>query len=125
VLIVDNSDLLRELFSYAVRKYFRQAHEAVLVDSAGDGLAAWRMLERDDYELVVVDRYLPILDGVRLVGRIRKQLERDVFVVGTSAAGKDAAAAMFDAGVDLFLPKPIVLRDVFTTLDRLTRGSGA
>jgi CheY-like chemotaxis protein len=123
VLIVDDSDILRDLFSYGVRKYFRQTSSPVLVDSAGDGMAAWRMLERENYELVVVDRYLPVLDGARLVERIRTQLDRDIFVVGVSSAGREAAQTMLASGVDLFLPKPIVLRDVFSTLDALTRGN--
>jgi CheY-like chemotaxis protein len=72
----------------------------------------------------VVDCYLPVLDGARLVERIRALPElADLLVVGVSGGGRDAADAMIAAGADLFLDKPIVLRDVFTTLESLTRGA--
>jgi CheY-like chemotaxis protein len=124
VLVVDDNEMMRDLFAYGVRKYFRRSGTQVIVDGAADGLAAWRMLQTVAYDLAVVDCYLPVLDGARLVERIRGQAElADLLIVGVSGGGRDAADAMLAAGVDLFLDKPIVLRDVFSTLESLTRGA--
>ena len=41
-------------------------------------------------------------------------------VVAISVGGAAARDASLEAGADLFLDKPIVLRDLFTTLARLT-----
>lgn len=124
VLVVDDNEMMRDLFAYGVRKYFRRQATQVIVDGAADGLAAWRMLQTVSYDLAVVDCYLPVLDGARLVERIRSQPElAELLIVGVSGGGRDAADAMLTAGVDLFLDKPIVLRDVFSTLESLTRGA--
>jgi FixJ family two-component response regulator len=40
-------------------------------------------------------------------------------VVAISVGGQDARDASMEAGADLFLDKPIVLVDLFDTLDKL------
>jgi CheY-like chemotaxis protein len=120
VLIVDDSALVRDLFGYGVSRYFR-GRGGVRVDAVGDGLAAWGLLREQRYDLALVDHYLPILDGARLVERIRKgALSAGMLVVGFSGGGAEARRAMIAAGSDLFLAKPVVLRDLFATLDSLT-----
>jgi len=73
----------------------------------------------------VTDFYLPGTDGAQLVARLRRQpgLEH-LPVVAISAGGKDVRAALTGAGADRFLQKPIVLRDLFTTLEQLLKEKG-
>jgi len=124
VLIVEDSDLMRDLFGYGVRKYFRRQGTRVVVDAAEDGLVAWKRVKEQPYDLLIVDRYLPVLDGARLVERVRGEPElADTLIVGVSGGGHEAGQAMLQAGADLFLPKPVVLRDLFYTLEKLTRGA--
>jgi CheY-like chemotaxis protein len=40
-------------------------------------------------------------------------------VVAMSVGGSEARAATLAAGADLFLDKPLVLKDLFSTLERL------
>ena len=124
ILLVEDNVTIRELFVYGVAKYFRRYASDAQVDLADDGEQGWNMLCARPYDLAIVDCYLPVLDGASLVARVRAagdgagELAR-LPVVGISAGGDEARRMMLAAGVDLFLAKPIVLRDLFSTLERL------
>ena len=121
VLVVDDNNLIRDMFAYGIQKYFRKQHARVRVDLAVDAERAWTMLRADDYDLVIVDYFLPLADGAELVARMRSE---DVLartpVVAVSVGGDSAREATLAAGADMFLSKPVVLRDLFSTLARLT-----
>jgi len=123
VLLVEDNHMIRDIFAYGVRKYFRSQHSRVTVDLATDGREAWEMLQAELYDLAIVDFYLPVLDGSRLVARMRREPRlATVPVVAISVGGKVARDAMLEAGADLYLDKPIILRDLFSTLERLALG---
>jgi CheY-like chemotaxis protein len=121
VLLVEDNELIRDMFAYGVDKYFRTNASSVIVDLADDAEAAWEMLRKSTYDLAIVDYYLPQSTGAQLVTRMRRdQALHGVPVVAISVGGATAREASLEAGADLFLDKPIVLRDLFTTLARLT-----
>jgi CheY-like chemotaxis protein len=121
VLLVEDNEMIRDMFSYGVRKYFAKLDSRVTIDFAAEGKEAWSMLEQAEYDLVIVDFYLPVLDGSQLVARVRQNARlASLPVVGISVGGEDARNAMVEAGADLFLDKPVVLRDLLSTLDKLT-----
>jgi len=120
VLLVEDNDLIQEMFAYGVERYFRDKSTSVTVDIASDGGRAWSMLLAGGYDLAIVDHYLPVLDGASLLALVRRQEELSTLpLVGISVGGSDVREGMLQAGADLFLSKPIVLRDLFFTLERL------
>jgi CheY-like chemotaxis protein len=120
VLLVEDSNLIRDMFSYGIRKYFRGKPGYVTVDHAADGASAWRMLSDGSYDLAIVDYFLPELDGAQLVQRMRAEPRlANVPIVAVSVGGSAARDATLAAGADLFLDKPLVLTDLFATLERL------
>jgi CheY-like chemotaxis protein len=121
VLVIDDSVLIRDIFSYGFRKYFRAHKKEVVVDLAGDANEAWELLRQRRYDIVILDHFLPGESGAELVARVRKKPELvGLPVIGISVGGSEAREAMILAGADLFLNKPIDLRDLFSTLDLLT-----
>jgi CheY-like chemotaxis protein len=59
--------------------------------------------------------------GSQLIARMRAEPGLSAIpVVAISAGGPDARAEAMAAGADLFLDKPVVLSDLFSTLDTLT-----
>ncbi|HJZ87336.1 MAG TPA: response regulator [Polyangia bacterium] len=123
VLLVEDNHMIQDIFAYGVRKYFHRQRSSVTVDVAADGQQAWQMLLEVPYDLAIVDFYLPVLDGSKLVGRMRGEPRlAGLPVVAISVGGTTARDAMLEAGADLYLDKPIVLRDLFSTLERLTSG---
>ncbi len=121
VLLVEDNGLIREMFAYGVDKYFKQTEASVRVDFADDAETAWGMLHEKRYDLAIVDYFLPQSTGAQLVSRMRRDAAlHGIPVVAISVGGVAAREASLGAGADLFLDKPIVLRDLFRTLARLT-----
>ncbi len=120
VLLVEDNGLVRDMFSHGVKRYFGDGRERVHVDLAPDGNQALALLEANRYDFAIVDYYMPNLDGEGFVRRLRGDARHAKLpVVGISVGGAEARRAMLAAGVDFFLPKPLMLRDLLGTIDRL------
>ncbi|KOG13658.1 response regulator transcription factor [Streptomyces wedmorensis] len=119
VLVVDDEASLAELLSMALR------YEGWQVRSAGDGALALRTVREFRPDVVILDIMLPDVDGLSLLGRIRRELP-DVPVLFLTA--KDAVEdriAGLTAGGDDYVTKPFSLEEVVARLRGLIRRSGA
>ncbi len=121
LLLVEDNQLIRDMFKYAVEKYFKHRPGRVELIEASTFAAAWLALEtRRIVDIVLVDHFLPDSTGAALVSKLRADSNhRRVPIVGMSVGGAEVRRAMLDAGSDLFLQKPIVLKDLFCTLEFL------
>ncbi len=122
VLLVEDNDFIRDMFAYGIAKFFAQRSGHVMFDHAGDAESAWDKLARSPYDLVIVDYYLPTEDGAAFIARLRGEprFARSP-IVAISVGGREAREATMTAGADLFLDKPVVLRDLFRTLQVLSQ----
>jgi diguanylate cyclase (GGDEF)-like protein len=105
ILVVDDSRLMR----VAARKILKEHFEIV---EAGDGEAAWRLIE-DGAELALVmsDLSMPHLDGLGLLDKIRSSGNpriRELPVVIVTGAEDDSAAReqALERGANDFITKP-------------------
>jgi two-component system, chemotaxis family, chemotaxis protein CheY len=112
ILIVEDSPAMRQLMTLAVRK-----RPGVEVQEAADGLAALKLLSAAEFDLVFVDLNMPILDGMKLIKRMREseaalgtaRVRIAVVTTESSQATEDQARAL---GADFFLRKPVSRRDI-------------
>jgi len=119
-LLVEDNGFVRDLFTYGMDKYRRTRGPQITLTLANDAEEAWSMLTESNYDMAIVDYYLPTRNGSDLIARMRAQPRyADIPVVAISVGGAEARDASMAAGADLFLDKPIVMRDLFETLDRL------
>ncbi len=102
ILIVDDDDIIRGL------------HEAVLsfagygTESAANGEEALVMLATDDFDLVLTDCSMPLLDGVGLIRALRAGGSRiPVMMVSGSLCNGGQLPADVRAEVAVALPKPV------------------
>lgn len=65
ILVVDDSMLMRTLVQESLLKAGFQVFTAV------DGMQAWELLQKEPVHLVVMDMYMPRLDGLELTRMIR------------------------------------------------------
>jgi CheY-like chemotaxis protein len=122
VLLVEDNAFIRDMFAYGIAKYFAQRQGRVFFDHAGDAAEARAKLEGSPYDLVIVDYYLPAEDGAAFIARLRRDPRFSTApVVAISVGGRDAREATISAGADLFLDKPVVMRDLFRTLQVLSQ----
>ena len=104
ILVVDdepfNVDILLEYL----------ADSAYAIESARDGLSAWELLEADPdhYDVVILDRRMPGLDGLEVLARIKRHaLLRSVPVIlQTALAARDEIIEGLRAGAYYYLTKP-------------------
>jgi CheY-like chemotaxis protein len=123
LLLVEDNLLIRDMFTYGIGRCFRSRRSEVEIDHAADGREALDLLQRTAYDLAIVDYYLPGPDGAAIVTTIREDPRlAGMPVVAISVGGADARRATLDAGADVFLDKPLVLRDLFALVERLTQG---
>ena len=76
---------------------------------ASDGLSALVLLDQTNFDLVLLDRDAPLLDGAGTLQRIRAAsgAYANIPVVVLSADNAPGAAACMEAGADIFLKKPV------------------
>lgn len=112
VLIVeDNEDNQRLISMYA-----RKAGAETTV--AANGEAALERALGGDFDLVLMDMQMPVMDGVEATRALRDRGYRGPIVALTANAMKEAVEQCRAAGCDHFLTKPIVREEFFAALER-------
>jgi CheY-like chemotaxis protein len=90
------------------------------VRQAEDGRQAVEMLRREAFDALIVDVYLPVIDGARVIQTARGELGlADLPIIAVSAGGDSARKSALDAGANIFLDKPMRLRQVIDTIQKL------
>lgn len=75
---------------------------------ATDGEAAWKLLERGQIPLALLNWRMPGVDGLELTRRLRARATGYTYVVMVTArAGRDDLLEAMAAGVDDFVTKPV------------------
>jgi CheY-like chemotaxis protein len=120
-LLVEDNAFIRDLFQYGMQRYCRMRGRDLSLALAADAETAWEMLRGGRYDMAIVDHFLPAQSGSQLIAKMRAEpCLSTVPVVAISVGGREACDEAMAAGADLFLDKPVVMRDLFSTLDRLT-----
>ena len=118
-LVVDDSLIVREIFSYTFRRRTRIG-AASTIDVAADAEQASELLAKGSYDFAIIDHLLPGKSGAELVAAIRAEPRHaSMPTVGISVAGAEARDAFLAAGVDLYLNKPMEVVDLCTMLQAL------
>src|SRR5690606_35526949 len=90
LLLVEDNRLVRDVFSYALTKYFAQRGGSVTLDQAIDAESAWEKLTTTRYDLVLVDHYLPNGDGASLIAKVRQEPSlASMALIAISICGND------------------------------------
>jgi DNA-binding response OmpR family regulator len=80
--------------------------EGFTVDGAEDGAAGLRLGLTEAYELVVLDLLLPRLDGLRLLGELRRERPDLPVLVLSARSDLPTKLRSFDLGANDYLSKP-------------------
>lgn len=106
ILLVDDEPDILEFVGYNLLK---AGYE---VFTARDGAEGLRMAVEYRPHLILLDRMMPVMDGVETCRRIRGQEGlSQVMVVFLSALGEEEQQIEgFDAGADDYIPKPIRMK---------------
>jgi uncharacterized protein (TIGR02266 family) len=120
VLVVEDNPHVAEMYGYTLRKLAPQLEGGLEVLFATDGHQALQVAQEKAPDLVITDLYMPVMDGFALVERLRGlEATRPVPIVAISAGGPEARTRAMEAGVDVFLRKPVRFVEVLETVKRL------
>lgn len=123
-LVVEDSPMMRQLLVFALTRI-----KGLVVVEAADGVDALRKLASGRFDIIVTDVNMPIMDGLKLVRRIRTDpTHKDVpiVIITTEAAEADRRRAL-ELGANAYVVKPIQAPAVISTVRELLRiapGSG-
>ena len=94
--------------------------EGFFVDVAENGKVAVDKLKQNKYDLVLMDLQMPIMDGFEATDEIRKMDEyKDLSIVAMTAdAMTGVREKVINAGMNDYVTKPIVPKDLWTALTR-------
>ena len=110
------------------RKLLRRQIEKLgyRVDFAFDGSEALEKWQAGDYDLILTDCNMAVMDGYELAQAVRAKESitggRIPIVALSANAMKDAASACSQAGMDDFLAKPVQLQDLQSMLQKWLGG---
>jgi DNA-binding response OmpR family regulator len=117
ILVVEDEPLLAD----AVAEGLRQAAHAV--DVVYDGGAALERAGVNDYDVVVLDRDLPVVHGDEVCRQLAARGGTARVLMLTAAAGIDDRVDGLALGADDYLPKPFALRELAARVSALGRRS--
>lgn len=115
VLIVEDEPLIAESLRDGLRL------EAIAADIAADGAAALESLAVNDYDVVLLDRDLPVLSGDDVARHIAGQGSAVRIIMLTAADRLDEKVRGFELGADDYVTKPFELRELVMRLRALGR----
>ncbi len=118
VLVVDDDPVVRDLLTRIL------GSAGIEVLTAGDGLEALDVLSDVTPDLVLLDRFMPRLEGGTVLYEIRNKvnLKSTPVLILTAMANQGEAKSWFDRGAADFIPKPFDPEEV---LMRVRRHLGA
>lgn len=115
ILMVEDDELIAASVVRGLRE------EGYVVERASDGEVAWSMLQHGDWDLVVLDWWLPGQDGLTILRRFR-QRDRDTPVLFLTARDAVSDRIMgLDGGADDYLCKPFSFDELLARLRALLR----
>ena len=116
ILVVEDSPTMRQFICFALRRL-----AGVEISEAADGVEGLKKFGLENYNLVMVDINMPIMDGLKLLSLIRKgpfNPKVPILVITTEGAQADRDRAL-SLGADAYLTKPTPGSIILKTVKRL------
>jgi two-component system chemotaxis response regulator CheY len=118
ILVVDDSPTIRKILSFMLRK------KDYIIAEAEDGIDAMEKLSHVQADLILVDLNMPNMDGIEFAKNLRSNyyyMDTPIIML-TTTKDEDLKKNAFDAGINLFLNKPIQPNILLYKVESLLRG---
>jgi two-component system OmpR family response regulator len=115
ILIIEDDS---EASEYLVKAFREQGHVA---EHAADGLAGYGRAGEGDYDVLIVDRMLPKMDGLSLISGLREQGVQTPALILSALGQVDDRVKGLRAGGDDYLPKPYAFSELLARVEALAR----
>ena len=117
-LIVEDSPMMRQLLVFALARI-----KNLRVTEADDGIDGMRKLANAKYDLIITDINMPIMDGLKLVKRVRSDpthKDTPIIIITTEGSQEDRQRALA-LGANAYITKPIQAPQVIAKVKELLK----
>ncbi|HEY8248261.1 MAG TPA: response regulator transcription factor [Hyphomicrobium sp.] len=115
ILVVEDDS---ETAAYITHGFTEEGH---VVETLGDGRDGLSQAMGETYDIIVVDRMLPGLDGLSLVRALRAVGQKVPVIFLTSLGGVDDRVDGLNVGGDDYLVKPFAFSELMARVNALAR----
>ena len=119
ILIVEDDKAILEMLSVSLET---KQHATL---KAGTGFQALSLLGGNSVDLVLLDWMLPDIEGVKLIGKIRKlagfNYQYLPIMMLTAKSGEEDKVKGLDMGADDYMTKPVLLKELDARIRSLLR----
>ncbi len=115
VLEVEDNPLNMELVIELLTMHGFTVHSAI------DGEEAIKKIEKEVYDLILMDIELPGIDGIEVTKIIKAKYKNIPVIALTSYAMKGDKERFINAGFDDYVSKPLVVSDFLKKIEKYTK----
>ena len=111
ILIAEDNDSNYILMTYILKKFYQY-------ERATNGQEAVEMVDKKDYDIVLMDIKMPVMNGLEATKAI-KEKHPDLPIIALTANAFDSDRQLaFEAGCDGFLAKPVSSDVCISTINK-------
>jgi two-component system OmpR family response regulator len=118
ILIIEDD---RDAAAYLAKAFKEAGHVA---DQANDGVTGYDLALEGAYDVAIVDRMLPKMDGLTLVGALREQKNETPVLILSALGQVDDRVKGLRTGGDDYLAKPYAFSELLARVEALARRPG-
>lgn len=115
ILVIEDDDQTAQYVAGGLKEH---GHTVDVAANGHDGLF---LAAGESYDLMIIDRMLPGIDGLSIVKRIRAAGVDTPVLFLTALGGVDDRVTGLDAGADDYLPKPFAFSELLARINALAR----
>ena len=117
LLIVEDETDLREILVKYLSKY------GYIVEEAEDGSIGLEMATVNQYDCVILDLNLPVIDGLELARRLRAEKNIVPIIILTARSQIYDKLSGFETGADDYITKPFELKELLARIKAVIKRS--
>lgn len=115
ILLVEDQEKLNQSLKFQLQK------EGFLVDSCMDGDDACYYIEQQIYDLILLDRMLPGMDGLTILKEMRKRNDTTPVLLLTALGTLQDKVEGLNLGADDYLVKPFAFEELLARIRCIAR----
>lgn len=109
ILIVEDEEAIARFLELELR------HEGYTVGKAADGRSGLEQALSGEYDLVLLDIMLPLLSGMEVIRRLRKESQIPVIMLTARDTVMDKVSGL-DMGADDYITKPFAIEELLARI---------
>jgi two-component system OmpR family response regulator len=115
VLVVEDEDAMaREIVADLTNRGYQASHAATAIEAS-------QLIQATPFDVIIVDRMLPGLDGLSMISALRDEGNRTPALVLSALSSVDERIKGLKAGGDDYLTKPFAIDELAARVEALLR----